>query len=101
VQRNQPISLTLYTRAGCCLCETAYDVVCDVRRALDSSVPTTLELVDITTDAVVLARYRNDIPVLHIEGRRAFQHRVDPERLRQRLVDGLPAPLEQLLAESA
>lgn len=78
--------LTLYAKARCPLCDKALSVVEAVREALDGEVPTTLEVVDITTDADLLADYRHHIPVLAIDGRDVFRHRIDPQKLRQRLL---------------
>jgi glutaredoxin len=89
-----PIRITLYSKAGCGLCEDAYEVVSEVRSALGSSVETALEVVDITTDSALMARYRHDIPVVLIDGRSAFQHHVDPEKLRRLLLDR-PAPTRE------
>jgi hypothetical protein len=80
-----PVRLTLYSKARCGLCEDAAEVVDEVRRALAGRVSTTLELVDITTDSALMAAYRYDVPVLLVEGRPAFKHRVDPARLRAQL----------------
>ena len=89
------VRLTLYSKSQCGLCEDAYDVIDETRRALAPLVETTLELVDITMDSEVFHRYRYDIPVLLVDGRPAFKHRVDAARLRARLLDGVPAPLEE------
>lgn len=90
-----PVRLTLYSKANCGLCEEAYDVIQAVRTELAGTVELALELVDITTDSQLMARLRYDIPVLAIDGVDAFRHHVDAERLRRRLIDGLPAPLEE------
>jgi hypothetical protein len=91
----QPVHLTLYTKANCSLCERAWEATNEVRRSLEGQLATTLTLVDITTDAALIAAYKYDVPVLLVEGRPAFRLRVDPERLRARLIDGIPAPLEE------
>jgi len=44
-----------------------------------------LELVDIAGDPVLELRYRELLPVLEIDGERAFTYFVDPEALRARL----------------
>jgi hypothetical protein len=89
------VHLTFYSKPRCSLCEEAWDVVQEVRAAVEHTVSTTLTLVDITTDSSLMASYRYDIPVLLVDGRPAFRLRVDPERLRARLIDGVPAPLEE------
>ena len=44
-----------------------------------------LELVDIGGDAELEARYRTEIPVVEIDGVRAFTYFVDADALRDRL----------------
>ena len=61
------VRITLYAKAGCHLCEDAHGVVEDVRARL-ADVATRLEVVDITTESELLARYRHDVPVVAIEG---------------------------------
>ena len=58
------LRLTLYTRAGCHLCEQA---VADLER-LRRRHPHTLEQIDIGTDAQLSARYGERIPVLVVNG---------------------------------
>ncbi len=92
----EQVQLTLYSKARCGLCEEAYDVVQQVRKELAPSLPTSLQVVDITTSSELMALYRYDIPVLLVDGRAAFRHRVDPARLSARLLQGVPAPLEEV-----
>lgn len=66
------LAVTLYTRADCPLCEKAKAAI----RA--SGVAVTLTEVDIDLDESLQARYTNDVPVVHIDGREAFRHSVDP-----------------------
>jgi Glutaredoxin-like domain (DUF836) len=67
----------LYSRPGCHLCDEMKAVVERVAR----SVPLTIEVVDITTDPVLEARYGLEIPVLLIEGKRAAKYRVSEDEL--------------------
>lgn len=92
----EQVQLTLYSKARCGLCEEAYDVIQQVRQELGSSLSTSLEIVDITTSSELMARYRFDIPVLLVGGSAAFRHRIDPARLSARLLQGVPAPLEEV-----
>lgn len=69
--------LTLYGSPQCCLCSGAMRVLEQVR----SQVPFDLELVDISGDVRLTARYGNDIPVLCIDGEPFFMHRIDARRL--------------------
>ena len=50
-----------------------------------AAVPFELELVDIGGDPQLERRYRDHLPVIEIDGQRAFTYFVDPEALRNRL----------------
>jgi glutaredoxin len=72
-----PKALTLYSKPGCHLCE-------ELRTLLDELAADhafTLEEIDITRDAALLARYRVMIPVLLIDGREAAYGRIDERAL--------------------
>ena len=75
------IRLTLYGRPDCHLCHEMRAVVDAVAR----DVPLTLEEVDVDGDAALAARHGAEVPVLSVNGRTAFKHRVDPPALRARL----------------
>lgn len=67
------LSVTLYTRANCSLCEKA-------KAAIQASgVPIQLTEVDIDRDEALRARYTDDVPVVHVDGKEAFRHSVDPD----------------------
>jgi hypothetical protein len=57
-------------------------VVEGVRR----DVPFELEVVDVAGDAELEVRYREHLPVVEIDGERAFTWFVDPDALRERLL---------------
>jgi hypothetical protein len=75
------IQLTLYTRAECCLCHEMRAVIERVAR----DVPLRLELVDVDTAPALAAAYGDEVPVLLINGRKAFAARVEQAALRARL----------------
>jgi len=74
-------TVTLYHRSGCHLCDEMKKVV----ESLGGEIPLRLEEVDIETDADLVRRYGNDIPVLLIDEQEAFRHRVTPGQLRRAL----------------
>ena len=76
-----PARVTLYHAACCHLCERARKVIREVRAA----VPFELEEVDIGGDPALEARYREWLPVVEIDGERAFVYYVDPVALRRKL----------------
>jgi hypothetical protein len=89
VKAERKPSVILYSKPGCHLCEEMKKEVL----AADCAELYTLEEVDIETDPALLQRYRNDIPVLSIDGVEAFKHRVRSEEFRARLTGsgGKPA----------
>jgi thiol-disulfide isomerase/thioredoxin len=75
------IRLTLYSRPECHLCHEMRAVI----DAVAQEVPLIVEEVDVDRDDALAARWGNDVPVLAVNGRTAFKHRVDPRALRARL----------------
>ena len=67
----------LYTAAGCHLCEQARGVLDDEGVEYDE--------VDVTGDPALEAEYREWLPVVEIDGERAFVYRIPRETLRRRL----------------
>jgi glutaredoxin len=76
-----PLEVTLYTRAGCHLCEEAKRAMAPVLREFGAR----LREVDIDADAQLQQHYTNDVPVICIGTRMIAKHRIDPERLRRAL----------------
>ncbi len=70
--------VVVYHAEGCHLCGRALEVVADV-------CGTEFDSVDIGGDPELEARYRESIPVVEIDGERAFTYFVQPEALRSRL----------------
>lgn len=75
------MKITLYSKPDCHLCDVAHEVL----RAAQAAHGFELVEVDIQTDAALFEAHRYDIPVVEIDGRRAFKHRVDPAALDRRL----------------
>jgi glutaredoxin len=73
--------VTVYHAAGCHLCERALELVARVREELAFE----LEQIDITGDPELEQRYREWLPVVEIDGRRAFVYYVDEAALRRKL----------------
>lgn len=73
--------VTLYTRAGCHLCESAQRVLAEARRraAFD------YEERDIDRDPELLRLYNEEVPVITINGRKAFQYALDLDAFLKRL----------------
>ena len=75
------LHLQIYTRKSCCLCEEMKSVA----RAAAMRFPITLEETDIDTCAELQTRYGAEVPVLFINGRKAFKYRVTMRELQKRL----------------
>ena len=75
------LTLTLYSRHDCCLCEEMKAVLAQVRQG----VPFALEEIDISTDPELETCFGQEIPVLFVNGRKAFKYRLTAGELRRRL----------------
>ena len=74
-------SLTLYTRPDCSLCDTMRATLLEVQ----AETPFRLETVDISADPELSARFSLEIPLLYINGQRAFMYELSATELRRRL----------------
>ena len=73
------MKVTVYTRSGCHLCDEAKQVIESVRRrtAFD------YEEFDIDSDPRLRQLYNEEVPVIAIDGKKAFKYRVTaPELLK-------------------
>jgi glutaredoxin len=70
--------VVVYSGAGCGLCESALAVVREI-------CGDEFETVEIDGDEALEARYRDSLPVVEIDGERAFTYFVSPDALRLRL----------------
>jgi glutaredoxin len=73
--------IVLYGAEGCHLCDRARATVLELRDELGFE----LEEISIDGDPKLEARYRELIPVVEIDGERAFTYFVQPEALRRKL----------------
>lgn len=74
-------TVTLYTRPGCHLCEEAKAAM----RASGCKDEFLLEEVNIDEDPALCDKYEFDIPVVYINGVKAFKHTVDPREFCRKL----------------
>ena len=75
------LRLTLYSRHDCPLCDEMRSVVTAVGRG----VPFHLEIIDVDSDSSLVAAYGDEVPVLCVNGTKAFAGWVDARTLRTRL----------------
>jgi predicted DCC family thiol-disulfide oxidoreductase YuxK len=64
--------VVLYHRPGCHLCEEAEKVLAEAARVANFS----FESINIESDLQLLEAYRLDIPVIEIDGKPKFRHRI-------------------------
>jgi glutaredoxin len=73
--------LTLYSRQDCCLCDEMKAIILEV--AL--TIPVDLEVIDVDGSAELREKFGNDVPVLFVDGRKAYKYRVTESALARRL----------------
>ena len=73
--------VVIYTRPGCHLCDEAKQAIA-AAHCFDEY---TLEEINIESDPDLLRSYRNDIPVITINGTEAFRHRLTSAAFREKL----------------
>lgn len=64
--------VVVYSRAGCCLC----DVVKETLAALEGRADFRWRVVDIDADEELRRAYNDEVPVVMIDGRKAFKYRM-------------------------
>ena len=73
--------LVLYSRVECCLCDEMKTVI----RQVAQRTPLDLEEIDIDSSADLKQKYGEEVPVLFINGRKAFKYRLTARQLTVRL----------------
>ena len=73
--------VTLYTRAGCCLCDDAKKVIADARQHADFDYTE----IGIDADPDLVRLYNDEVPVIIIDRRKAFKYRVNMNEFLKKL----------------
>lgn len=73
--------VTLYTRQGCCLCDDAKRVLAEARRRTEFD----YRELDIDNDPELKRLYNDHVPVIAIDGTKAFKYRVTLEEFLKKL----------------
>ena len=84
-RHGRPLShvvVTLYTRAGCHLCDDAHALLQQEQRHYRFQ----LQMVDIDTSAELVQEHGVSVPVVHVDGKLRFRGGVN-RRLLRRLLD--------------
>lgn len=79
--REGALVVTLYTRAGCHLCDEAKQQMTPLLAKFGAE----LRVVDIDSDPALRTQYTNDVPVVFLGERKVAKHRVDLEQFRRQL----------------
>jgi glutaredoxin len=75
------LKVTVYTRAQCCCCHKALDVLKEAQRRFSFSV----DEVDIDGDRALVAAYNTEVPVVTVGGKIRFRGVVNPALLERLL----------------
>jgi len=73
--------VVVLTRVDCCLCHEALEQVQAARRLVDFE----LLVIDVDGDPALAERYGEEVPVVLVDGRKAFKYRVTSHELARRL----------------
>jgi glutaredoxin len=77
---DNSIRIEIYSRPGCHLCDEAKEAIERVGRR----VPFTLSVINIESDPELEKLYGEQIPVVFINGNKAFKYRIDEAELEKR-----------------
>ena len=73
--------LALYTRKDCCLCDEMKAIV----NEFAASLPIEIDEIDVDGSPELRDKLGNEVPVLFIDGRKAFKYRLTTAELARRL----------------
>ena len=76
--------VALYTKPGCCLCDEVKVQLRNLQRRQASS----LREVNILDEPEAYERFKNEIPVVFVNGKKAFKYHLDEHEFLRRLARG-------------
>lgn len=79
--RAEHLTFTVYTRARCCCCHKALDLLRDYQTRWGFAI----EEVDIDGDPDLVAQYNTEVPVVAVDGKVRFRGVVNPALLERLL----------------
>lgn len=78
---EERVQVEMFSRPGCHLCDDALKVIEDARTRYAFG----FRVINVDEDADRASTYGEEIPVIHINGSKAFKFRVDPSELERKL----------------
>ena len=75
------VKLTLYSRQDCCLCDEMKAAISKVA----ATIPFEMVEIDIDRSAELRQQFGDQVPVLFIDGRKAFKYRLTVSELEKKL----------------
>ena len=75
--------VVVYSRKGCHLCEVVKETLAQVQGDAEFQ----WREVDIDADLQLLQKFNDEVPVVFIEGRKAFKYRMDRRQVLRKLAD--------------
>ena len=76
------VQITLYTRNDCCLCDDMKKIVAQAIAGIEGE----MQEIDVDSSPDLQQKFGSEVPVLFINGRKAFKYRVDGKELKDRIV---------------
>ena len=80
--RTEHLTFTVYSRAQCCCCHKALDLLKDYQARSGFAI----EEIDIDTDPELVAKYNTEVPVVAVNGQVRFRGVVNPALLNRLLL---------------
>ncbi len=75
------VRVEIYSKKDCCLCNKVKELI----NKVGLEVPFSFKEVDITDNEELLRKYKEDIPLVFINGKKAFKFKVDEVEFRKKL----------------
>ena len=80
----EPVSVTVYSRENCHLCDEAIGTIEDVANTVPSQVD--IDVVDVDEDPELRTEVGEKVPYILVDGQPAFKYRIERDKLRSKLM---------------
>ena len=75
------VRVEIYSKKGCCLCKKAKELI----NKVNSEVPFSFKEVDIGASEDLFRKYKEDIPLIFINGKKVFKFKVDEVEFKKKV----------------